>query len=377
MNGTCATAFVISGATPEALNQHNAMDSFLSATPLSPDDILFTPSEATSHRQLMIHNILHIIVQHGGEHFARYQPLLEKNQPSTSDKIDVHKSRIYSLPAMEIEESSVDGVIDVMTEIYSTMKIDTTSEHFQNTVHFVGGDQKSIGHLRAAKNSRAGNDDPAYSFANLAPLIGLFHTLMAAITGFLVVHFGKPTANVHNPASLSYHNTVLERKPFSLTSLPPVLVSRSLINVSLIARILHCLSLTVGCSLDAYTVILAELGTDNDLEQSWVCLVSDATKIYDKYASARTVHQLRAARKIALPGEKSGYMVYENALLYLRDALNIRELISATKRGDPGAIMLVLKVFALSFRGSGRVQYAFEALSLIHHVQKIWPTPLR
>ncbi|KAG8694878.1 hypothetical protein FRC11_001899 [Ceratobasidium sp. 423] len=78
-----------------------------------------------------------------------------------------------------------------------------------------------------------------------------------------------------------------------------------------------------------------------------------------------------------MPGEKAGDMVFENALLFLRDSLVVRELITATKRGDPGRIMLNLKVLALSFRGSGRVQYTFEALSMIHNVQVVWPSPLR
>lgn len=378
MNGTCATVFKIYGATPESLDQAAAFNAFLTSPPLDRNDVLLSPSEQTLHRKLMVHNILRIIIQNGGAFFTQYKPLLESTQPATSHLLEVHKSSFYSMPAMEIEESSVDGVIDVMTEMYSILKIDTTTEKFRNTIHFVGGDQKSISHLRSAKGSRAGNDDIAHSFGNSVPLIGLFHTLMAAITGFLVVHLGNTSANVHNPSSLSYHNTILERKPFSLGSLPPVSVSRNLISVSLIARVLHCLTLTSGCaSLDEYMHLLGALNIDGNIQPSWDRLVSDATRLYDKYSNAQTVQDLRAARKFVKPGEKAGDMVYENALLFLRDALNIRELIRATKTGDPGSVLLIMKVFALSFRGSGRAQYAFEALSLIHHVQKVWPAPLR
>ncbi|KAB5587705.1 hypothetical protein CTheo_8854 [Ceratobasidium theobromae] len=378
MNGTCATVFKIHGAPPESIDQATAFNTFLTSPPLDRNDVLLSPTEQVLHRKLMIHNILRIIVQNGGAFFTQYKPLLESTQPTTSHILEVHKSSFYSMPAMEIEESSVDGVIDVMTEMYSILKIDTTAEKFQNTIHFVGGDQKSISHLRSAKNSRAGNDDVAHSFGNLVPLIGLFHTLMAAITGFLVIHLGDMSANIHNPSSLSYHNTILERKPFSLSSLPPVSVSRNLINVSVIARVLHCLTLTSGCaSLDEYMHLLETLDANRNIQPSWDRLVSDATRLYDKYANAQTVQDLRVARKFKKPGETAGDMVYENALLFLRDALNIRELTRATKMGDPGSILLVMKVFALSFRGSGRAQYAFEALSLIHHVQKVWPAPLR
>ncbi|CUA70963.1 Protein furry homolog [Homo sapiens] [Rhizoctonia solani] len=379
LNGTCAMVYELWGATKEALNESAAMDSFLSARPLKPQDIVLSPSERSFYRQLMIHHILRSIVEHGGEHFTRYQSLLEATQPSTEHKIDLHQTRVYSTPAMQIDESSADGVIDVMTEIFRILEVDRTTSEFQNTMHLVGGDGKSVGHLRTAKESRAGNDDKAYSFSNLIPLIGLFHALMAAITGFLVIHFGDPLANKSNPSSLSYHNAVLERKPFTLSSLPPVSVSRGLINVSLIARILHCLTLVTGSTLDDYAKFLATLDPkpQESVEKSWAQLKLDATQIWDKYANAQTVQDLRSNRRVADPGEKEGDMVYENALLYIRDALTLRELITATKRGDPGCLVLVFKVLALSFRASGRTQYAFEALSLIHHIQVVWPAPLR
>ncbi|CCO28719.1 hypothetical protein BN14_02717 [Rhizoctonia solani AG-1 IB] len=327
----------------------------------------------------MIHNILRSVVEYGGEYFARYRPLLEASQPSTKHIIDLHQSRVYSTPAMQIDESSADGVIDVMTEIFRILEIDQTAPEFRNTMHLVGGDGKSIGHLRTAKESRAGNDDKAFSFNNLTPLIGLFHALMAAITGFLVIHFGNPSANKCNPSSLSYHNTILERKPFTLTSLPPVSVSRGLINVSLVARILHCLTLVNGSTIEDYTKLLANLDPNpqEGFEKSWLRLKSDAAQIWDQYANAQTVQKLRSARRVASNDEREGDMVYENALLFMRDALTLRELITATKRGDPGCLILVFKVLALSFRASGRTQYAFEALSLIHHIEVIWPPLLR
>ncbi|EUC67760.1 hypothetical protein RSOL_547080 [Rhizoctonia solani AG-3 Rhs1AP] len=124
---------------------------------------------------------------------------------------------------------------------------------------------------------------------------------MAAITGLLVIHFGNPLANKSNPSSLSYHNSILERKPFTLTSLPPVSVSRGLINVSLTARILHCLSLVTSSTLDDYAKFLATLDPkpQESLEKPWAQLQSDAAQIWDKYANAQTVEDLRSNRRVA------------------------------------------------------------------------------
>ncbi|KAH9912367.1 uncharacterized protein B0H18DRAFT_1127286 [Fomitopsis serialis] len=73
----------------------------------------------------------------------------------------------------------------------------------------------------------------------------------------------------------------------------------------------------------------------------------------------------------------TGDMVFENACLFLRDALVLREFSDAIKAGDSGRIILVLKVLALSYRGSGRTKYAQETLHVIHNLTHIWPKPLR
>ena len=66
-----------------------------------------------------------------------------------------------------------------------------------------------------------------------------------------------------------------------------------------------------------------------------------------------------------------------DALLFLRDALILREFTDAIKAGDSGRVILALRVFALAYRGSGRTKYAYEALVLIHNLTHVWPPCLR
>lgn len=69
-----------------------------------------------------------------------------------------------------------------------------------------------------------------------------------------------------------------------------------------------------------------------------------------------------------------GDMVFENASLFLRDALISREY--AVKAGDSGRVLLVLKIWALSFRGNGRTKYAYEMLHVIHNLTNVFPVGL-
>ncbi|KAJ7842435.1 hypothetical protein B0H14DRAFT_2780637, partial [Mycena olivaceomarginata] len=88
---------------------------------------------------------------------------------------------------------------------------------------------------------------------------------------------------------------------------------------------------------------------------------------------------LRWKRKMAGDSlsETPGDEIFENACLFLRDALVSRELTDAVKAGDSGRIVLVLKLLACSYRGNGRTKYAHEMLHLIHNLTKVWPASIR
>ncbi|KAG9081400.1 hypothetical protein FRC07_014520, partial [Ceratobasidium sp. 392] len=179
-NGTCATVFELLDATPEAMDYTAARSAFVAAGPLLSADILHTRDERTLHRQLMIHNILRIILKHGGPFFQQFYNLLEESQPATEHIIPVHESKHYSLPAMDLDESSIEGVINVMDTIYSELGVDKSSPAFQTKNQVVSGDQKSLASIRAARDSRSGNDNPEDSFDNFVPILGLFHMAITA-----------------------------------------------------------------------------------------------------------------------------------------------------------------------------------------------------
>ena len=97
----------------------------------------------------------------------------------------------------------------------------------------------------------------------------------------------------------------------------------------------------------------------------------DATTLYDTYANSEVVDELRAARAASEAVEEgdrpaAGDMVFENAILMLRDGLIAREFMDAIKRGASHRISLCLKVLSIFYRGSGRPKYAYEMLLLIH-----------
>ncbi|KAG9081845.1 hypothetical protein FRC06_005366 [Ceratobasidium sp. 370] len=152
---------------------------------------------------------------------------------------------------------------------------------------------------------------------------------------------------------------------------------------SLAARIIHCLLRVSNCeTLENY---LARLGSCNltasttktNANNSWEQLLHDAETLYHTYVDTYTASKLQSDRLYADLGAKVGDMVYEGAVYFLRDALNLEELFDAVKCGHSGRILSILKIFTLSFQGSGRAQYARALLRLIHYCEIVWPPKLR
>lgn len=276
---------------------------------------------------------------------------------------------------MDIDESSTTGNADVVDAIYTELKHDLNLAEFFETVQLVNGDQLSVARLRGSSNDRIGHDSLRRSYLNLSSTNGFFHGQLHLAFATLETHYGNPALGPYDPGSFCFHNTVLDRKPIVLSSLPPYCTCRDLIFTSLYARVLHCLELLSGKTLLEYIK-----------EITFKQLQHDAEQLYDTYANSTTVDQLRAERAAAAATSASetepdllaaGDLVWENALLCLRDSLIMREFTDAIKAGDSGQMIVCLKNLALFYRGSGRTKYAYKMLILIHHLAHIWPKPLR
>ncbi|KIM41147.1 hypothetical protein M413DRAFT_72593 [Hebeloma cylindrosporum] len=355
-NGTCATLVPLFGGKIEDLNVKDLQSSFLEAPALSIVDIIHTKEERQAFKSNLIFTILRILVKHGGQGFERFQADLDKTQPETDDKIETHKSQLHPLPAWNIDESSITGNAEVIEAIDKELHLDRVPEAAER-VQFLAGDQLSIARLRALEIIRAGHESGRNAMFWGAWIPGLFHAKIADVLGTLLTHFGKPDTGSRDPNSLWYENTRLDRLPITITSLPPFRKCRDLLFVSLYARVLHCLLLVSACnSLEDYLVKFTK----------WEDLTTHAKMIFEQFANSSRVQELRSR-------DGQGDVVLENAILFMRDALISREFTDAVKAGDSGRVVLVLKTWALSYRGNGRTKYAYEMLHLIHHLSKIWP----
>ncbi|KAJ7590258.1 hypothetical protein C8J56DRAFT_1048420 [Mycena floridula] len=259
---------------------------------------------------------------------------------------------LYLTTTAQLDESTITGNALVDEAIVDKLHV-RKLPWFKKWIRFIAGDQLSWGIW----------------------MPGLFHGKIADMHGILNTHWGKPNSGNCNPRSLSFHNSQLNRLPITLTSLPTFRVCRDLVFVSLYARVLHCLLLvSKHKTLEDYI----------ENVDDWTTFYNHGQAVYDNYTSALEVSDLRWEREMSKPRNEDGTtipavnmtegdMVYENALLFLRDALISREYTDAIKTGDSGRVLLVLKAWALGFQGNGRTKYAYEMLHIIHNLTHVWP----
>ncbi|EJF62570.1 hypothetical protein DICSQDRAFT_57887 [Dichomitus squalens LYAD-421 SS1] len=386
-NGTCATIFRLhQGARDEDMCTEDLLHSLDMAPPLTPDDILHTPEERGVFEASLEHTLLRVIVS-GSDLFTRFTSKLHPCLPGTDDKIPLEQTEIHPLPAMNIDESSTAGNSEVVDAVFRELGYDIDKPVFYDTARLTFGDQLSISRLRSLFGIRTGHETIGRSYANIVSGPGFFHHQMALTHGIIETHWGDPSSGTRNPSCLSFFNTILDRKPIVLTSLPPYRVCRDLIFDTLTVSALHCLELVTGCeSLEAYASTV-----------SFDQLRSDVARIHKDFCSPARISDLRDARESELerreavtqtesaspddsltpPPLTTGDMVFENACLFLRDALILREFTDAIKGGYSGRIIRVLKILALMYRGLGRTKYAHELLHLVHNLTHVWPKPLR
>jgi hypothetical protein len=323
-NGTCATAVPLFKAEEDNMHTKDLNNTFDCAPPLSLDDIELSPDEIMSQHDYLVHTVLQIVVQNGSSDLQGYQKNVMESQPTMPNKIEVHKTDLHPLPAMNINESSTSRNADIIAVIMKELNIQLSKDELVETVKLVAGDQLSIACLHVVAAERAGNEDGATVLCWVLFVPRLFHYKMTATHSIIVTHLSLPNHDQKNPASLHAHNSLLQHKPITFSSLPPFRTCRDLILVSLYACILHCLLLVSGkSSLQEYTKGL-----------TWEKLKEDATHLVDQYTDTDTVHELRKEHR--RKGDTHGDMVYENAILFMHDALLFHEFTDAIKCRDSG-----------------------------------------
>ncbi|THV04154.1 hypothetical protein K435DRAFT_851149 [Dendrothele bispora CBS 962.96] len=246
------------------------------------------------------------------------------------DPINLHVTEQYPLPAMHLEESSIDSTIQVYEQIMRNL--DMTDEALEkHGLMFTDGDLLTDSLISKVEGAHRNTDQPVKGMKGCIRRPGLFHGKVAGCRMTINEHWGKP--HLKQPGSgLGWENNLLGWKPMvagwqgsKATEWKP---AHELLQISLAAHIVD--GFCIFCGQDNLEV-WAENAT-------WENFENVSNNVYKSLFTTKAYDKLK----------KKPYRdtVFENNVLYNRDALCYIEMVYAIKGGDIGRVINVLKVLA-------------------------------
>ncbi|KAG8698973.1 hypothetical protein FRC08_005593 [Ceratobasidium sp. 394] len=358
------------GCEPEAIDEALDLDKYLDSIQNAPDlkltDVMITTDDEKRLRDEFTFQTINVLVEHGGERFKRYKNRNNLSQPLIRPLLPLRITKAYPLPTLHLEQASAHGNATVTEELRRITEIDK-SELFRRRLCLATGDLLTVLRLLSLRDVRTlymrtpvHIQDKYENLSYLVPFCGLFHTRIAAVTAIFNTHFGKPNTRPKDaPVSLWRHNELLKRKNIPVRQSLKYRTAQDLVFHSLYARLLDIVRIASGCeSLHQFGEQLSNVSE----EQAW-------NRLKDTVFAAVT--------RFTTPQVAGTDDVLRNSILFIRDALYFRSFVASIKCGNMAMIELILKVWAIAFRGAGRSQYAGELLRLRHNLCYAWPKPLR
>ncbi|KAJ6575846.1 hypothetical protein B0H10DRAFT_1837543 [Mycena sp. CBHHK59/15] len=298
----------------------------------TPDDVLPSPESAAQLSESCFWQLKRMAL----DHIPGVRDDMKKQLGDCPEvyQIPLHKTPQLPVPAMKIDESTLDGTGEVRAAIYGNIGLGDEELEVHGLV-MEDGDLMTHGLKDKLESARRNSTTPIAGMRSSVGRWGIFHGQMAG--GRLTVneHWGTP--NSPWPGGLWWeHNKLLKRKPLAAgwggkkaTEWQP---AHELIHISLPAHIVDGFRIHCGHgSLKEW----AASATFSDFE-------AIARKVFDELFSTAAVNKLRARedRDITL----------ENTILFNRDALFYVEFGQAIKKGDIGRVLNVLSIWMVMMR---------------------------
>lgn len=300
--------------------------------------------------------------------------------PTPVMQIPVHTTEQYPIPAMHLDESTLEGTLQVFNTIFTKALKLSEEEMKRNGIILCAGDQLSMSLLDKVchphfirvsstdvffKVSAIRRDDKKF-IDNIGQYTegqdGLLHVKFSHTRMIANEYWGK--ANSKSPWSLWKINTLLGRKAISAgwtaKSPPPFRPLYELIlDLALPANILD--GFRIHCPSEELDDWVQGLRSHSEVE-------AVAKKIHNTLCSGSHVYRLRREK----PQKRD--VPHENIILFNRDALHLRQLKYAIKRGDVGTVLDLITHLMLAFRGTGKTpKYADALFHIVVNLKRMDP----
>lgn len=259
------------------------------------------------------------------------------------------QSTTFLLPSMKIDQSTVEGNIEILMTIIKKILQLPESWFHDNTRIIVAGDQLTVARVAAAKVLCSRDITPLERLQWATPVIQLFHLQMIVCSTILHTHYGSRAT----PGSLAFFITLLDHKRLALDS-PNYHAADEILRHVFDAMVLRLWQVELGAEqlepfgrkLDHHelnNLITTKLDSINNL------YLVNSQQLSDTLGSADV-----------------------NAALFLRDMMVYLDLCDAIRAGDIGRLEETVLMITVMFQAGGMKNYANELLRLTYGMRYAW-----
>lgn len=302
-------------------------------------------------------HLVEVLVQ--GEPAFEYLKDAHGTTPGEVNQIPLRKDEQYPLRAMDADESSLEGIIDVMAGI--DKQCGWTELVDDNQIRIFDGDLASVERANGARTHRETERGVTNLRTQLQHFLirpGFFHLKMACAFYLHRIHLDKPVLRRFNESLFGYVQILNPGTSGTVASNPRF-------------RQLHEMAGSV----------LAALGTDiwrlcaPDMD---VNLWAATRPSYDEVWEIATRAKSKYIAQVS--GNDGGYrgedVVYRNQRLLLRDLILYDEISLAMNTGDIGRLEDVIKIWIYMWKGSGQIKYSKEMHQFLTDLEYNFPPDL-
>lgn len=343
---------------------------------LHKKDTYNRPSDPTTYSQR--HNafawhVRSILVQHGRK-FRHY--LNDLGEPDTVFKIPLHKTTQIPCRAMDIKQSTTDGNVEVLNNLFRQGGIGDKREAGFDPEHdidmsehviFIHGDLLTKERVDGVRNSRRIEHTPKNRLQYVVFLPGLFHYKMACVDALWRTYI-QPKEGREDENSLYQHVGILRpEETGKLVSKPGFRRVHDVVHHDIWTSILDCWRIEALRQNSDWSTLERFAAS----EPSWKEIEDMSHSIVNKYVAATP--DLDAARKKP-PNQRDKR--FENQTLRNRDELLYIDLCHAMNAGDIGRVEASFLPWIYMFKATGKHKYASQITKFLTNLQFNYPEDL-
>ncbi|RPA71814.1 hypothetical protein BJ508DRAFT_335679 [Ascobolus immersus RN42] len=325
------------------------------------------PEDMGYYKRIAIATILEIVQLHHDRthaHLRRIKSDIPEVAPISP--LELRRTKIFNLPALPLNQSKSDECMKILEEY--CREIGIPPEGMADKVMLLVGDLKTKIMVEGGIFQRQDTRDPSQKFDFVNCDMGLFHLHFAIRKLMNSTYWGNE--NARDPTSILRFKDMFGNvniKKDGKDHRGNCIFQGVLTEGFVLSMVYKAVGARTKTQFDHFLRTGKRYDQTKDL-----CLIDAITECANYLYDFRAMRDDRCdvSGKPRPTAERD--VVEENAYLFIRDQLVIREYDNAIRAGDPGRLVRVIEYWCVIVQSSGHKNYALALVELVANLHVVW-----